>query len=117
MESREASLRLALIEAGLLSAEYLAEADLAVNLKLPVAYVTDKTHFLLDIDGYFVPAGTDASGLEFFPVTPCRFADTRDASGPLGGPSLTGGVGDIPVLSGSRGIPATARAYSLNAGS
>jgi hypothetical protein len=65
-------------------------------------YVTDATHFILDIDGYFVPDGTNSSGLAFFPLTPCRIADTRNAAGPLGGPSLTGGVArSFPVQSSS----------------
>ena len=55
-------------------------------------YVTDATQFILDIDGYFVPAGTNSSSLEFFPLSPCRIADTRNAVGPLGGPSLSGGT-------------------------
>jgi len=78
-------------------------------------YVTNATQFILDIDGYFVPDGTDSSGLAFFPLTPCRVADTRNAAGPLGGPSLTGGAArSFPVQSSSCGIPATAQAYSLN---
>jgi hypothetical protein len=78
-------------------------------------YVTDAANVILDINGYFVPAGTSSSGLEFYPVTPCRVADTRNAVGPLGGPSLTASVGrDFPVQSSSCGIPATALAYSLN---
>jgi uncharacterized repeat protein (TIGR03803 family) len=78
-------------------------------------YASDATQFILDIDGYFVPAGTSTSGLEFFPLTPCRIADTRNATGALGGPSLTGGVGRaFPVQSSSCGIPSTAKAYSLN---
>ena len=78
-------------------------------------YATDPTQFILDIDGYFVPAGTSASGLEFYPVTPCRAADTRNATGALGAPYLSGGVGRaFPVQSSACGIPATAKAYSLN---
>jgi hypothetical protein len=78
-------------------------------------YASDTTQFILDIDGYFVPAGTSASGLEFYPLTPCRIADTRNATSALGGPSLTGGVGRaFPVQSSSCGIPSTAKAYSLN---
>jgi hypothetical protein len=78
-------------------------------------YVTNATQFILDIDGYFVPDGTDSSGLAFFPLTPCRVADTRNAAGPLGGPSLIGGAArSFPVQSSSCGIPATAQAYSLN---
>jgi hypothetical protein len=78
-------------------------------------YASDATQFILDIDGYFVPAGTSSSGLEFYPLTPCRIADTRNATGALGGPSLTGGVGRaFPVQSSACGIPSTAKAYSLN---
>jgi hypothetical protein len=79
-------------------------------------YVTDATQFILDIDGYFLPAGTSASGLQFFPLTPCRLVDTRwTPNAPLGGPTFAGGTSrDFPILSSSCGIPATAQAYSLN---
>jgi Bacterial Ig-like domain (group 2) len=78
-------------------------------------YASDATQFILDIDGYFVPAGTNAAGLEFFPLTPCRIADTRNATGPLGGPFLGGDTGRaFPVQSSACGIPSTAKAYSLN---
>jgi MBG domain (YGX type) len=77
-------------------------------------YATNSTHFILDIDGYFVPAGT-ASALAFYPVTPCRVVDTRSAAGPLGGPFIRGGTNrSFPVQSSSCGLPATAQAYSLN---
>jgi hypothetical protein len=77
-------------------------------------YATDATQLILDIDGYFVPAGT-TSGLQFYPVTPCRVADTRNADAPLGGPSLTGETSRaFPILSSACGIPSTAEAYSLN---
>ncbi len=78
-------------------------------------FASDATQFILDIDGYFVPAGTSASGLEFFPLRPCRIADTRNAASPLGGPSLAGNSARaFPVQSSSCGIPASAKAYSLN---
>jgi hypothetical protein len=77
-------------------------------------FVTDAVDAVLDINGYFVPS-TNASALAFYPVTPCRIADTRDAKGPLGGPSLTsGGTRTFPILSSSCGIPGAAQAYSLN---
>jgi hypothetical protein len=77
-------------------------------------YASDATHFILDIDGYFVPAGT-ASALQFFPLTPCRIADTRNATGALGGPSLAENDSRaFPVQSSACGIPSTAKAYSLN---
>ena len=78
-------------------------------------YVTDATQFILDIDGYFVPAGTSTSGLEFFPLTPCRVADTRNAAGALGGPSMASSTSRaFPVQSSNCGISPLAKAYSLN---
>ncbi len=47
-------------------------------------FATDTTQLILDINGYFEPGGMSSSGLEFFPLTPCRVADTRSAAGPLG---------------------------------
>jgi hypothetical protein len=78
------------------------------------AFVTDNTDFVLDISGYFVPA-TTTSALAFFPLTPCRVADTRLPTGPLGGPSLVANTPrTFPILSSACSIPATAQAYSLN---
>lgn len=77
-------------------------------------YVTDPTQVVLDIDGYFVPSAT-ASGLAFYPVTPCRVADTRQTEGPLGGPFISaGGSRAFPLQSGNCKLPASAQAYSLN---
>jgi hypothetical protein len=76
-------------------------------------FVTDPTHVILDITGYFV-SPADPAGLTFYPLPPCRIADTRDTAGPLGGPSLVGGANrDFPVLN-SCSIPPGAVAYSLN---
>ena len=77
-------------------------------------FVTDSTQVILDIDGYFAPAGT-ASALAFYPVTPCRAVDTRNAAGALGGPSLAAGASrNFPLPSSNCNLPATAVAYSLN---
>ena len=79
-------------------------------------YVSNTTNVILDIDGYFA---APASGtLKFYPLTPCRVADTRSADYPpgLGTPNLSGGVArDFPVLN-STCIPqgVTPAAYSLN---
>ena len=76
-------------------------------------YVSDASHVILDVNGYFV-AG-DSTALTFFPVAPCRVADTRSAAGSLGGPGLSAGVTrQFPVQSSSCGIPNVAQAYSLN---
>ena len=77
-------------------------------------FVTNTTNVLLDINGYFIPSSS--STLAFYPVTPCRLADTRHANGPLGGPYLQGGQErDFPLLESSC-IPSGAniQAYSLN---
>lgn len=77
-------------------------------------YVTNTTQVILDIDGYFAPAGT-SSALAFYPVTPCRVADTRNPAGPLGGPTLGARTSrSFPVQSSNCDIPSTAQAYSLN---
>jgi hypothetical protein len=62
-------------------------------------YVTNTTDVILDIDGYFTTPSQQT--LQFYPLAPCRVADTRDANQPqgLGPPYLTGGVPrDFPVL-------------------
>jgi hypothetical protein len=78
-------------------------------------YVTNATQVILDIDGYFVPAGTASVALAFYPLTPCRIADTRNATGPLGAPTLLANSSRaFPVQSSSCHIPSTSQAYSLN---
>ena len=53
--------------------------------------------------------------LGFVPVTPCRIADTRNSSGPFGGPAIAGGkTRNFAIPQSACGIPATAAAYSLN---
>ena len=79
-------------------------------------YVSDTSNVVLDIDGYFAPAGK--STLAFYPLTPCRVADTRKNNFPsgLGAPSLPGGVQrDFPILNTTcPGIPANVQGYSFN---
>lgn len=77
-------------------------------------FASNDTDLVIDINGYFVPA-TTAGALAFYPVSPCRLADTRLATGPLGGPALKGNAErSFPLLSGPCNLPATAQAYSLN---
>jgi uncharacterized repeat protein (TIGR03803 family) len=76
-------------------------------------YVTNTTNVVLDINGYF--RASDSSTLVFYPVVPCRVADTRNPNGPLGGPYLSGShERDFPVLQSTCGLPSNAVAYSLN---
>ena len=77
-------------------------------------FVSDPSQVVLDISGYFAPVGT-SSVLAFYPLTPCRLVDTRNANGPLGGPTLVAGTTrDFPLRSGSCNLPSDAAAYSLN---
>jgi hypothetical protein len=76
-------------------------------------FTTDATDVILDINGYFVSGSASAS--VFYPLTPCRIADTRNAAGPLGGPSLSSGsTRTYPIPESNCGVPADATAYSLN---
>ena len=71
--------------------------------------------------GGAIPAGASSFAtvtpvpLRFIPVTPCRIVDTRNATGPFGGPIIAGGSSrDFTVPNSACSIPATAQAYSLN---
>ena len=79
-------------------------------------FVTNTTNVVLDIDGYFAPVSF--STLAFYPLPPCRIADTSKSSFPpgLGQPYLTGlEERDFPILNAtSCNIPSSAAAYSLN---
>jgi hypothetical protein len=79
-------------------------------------FVNDPTDLLFDINGYFAqPFG---SGLHFYPVTPCRVADTRVAagfSGAFGPPTMPdGATRTFNIQASGCGIPSIAVAYSLN---
>lgn len=51
---------------------------------------------------------------DFYTVTPCRLIDTRWPNGLLGGPALASGTPRLFQVTGSCGIPATAKAISAN---
>jgi hypothetical protein len=77
-------------------------------------FATDTTDVVLDINGYFI-AGSDAAALAFYPLTPCRVVDTRNATAPLGGPSLAAqSIRSFPIQASPCGVPTDAQAYSLN---
>jgi hypothetical protein len=77
-------------------------------------FATNPSHVIVDINGYFIPA-VGVQNLAFYPVTPCRVADTRVGTGTFGGPSMAANVArNFPVPASSCGIPTTANAYALN---
>jgi hypothetical protein len=55
-----------------------------------------------------------AGPLGYFTMPPCRVVDTRNPPGPLGGPALTEQTTRAFGLGGQCGIPADAKAVSLN---
>jgi uncharacterized repeat protein (TIGR03803 family) len=81
-------------------------------------YATNTTNVIVDVNGYFAPVS--GSTLAFYPLTPCRVADTRQSSYPpgLGPPFLTGGQERaFPILNATTtcNIPSSGvAAYSLN---
>jgi hypothetical protein len=72
-------------------------------------YVTDNTHLVIDINGYFAPPGP--GGLSLYTVSPCRIFDSRS---PLSAPPIIGVV-DVNITNGSCGIPSVAKAFVMNA--
>src|SRR5579872_450338 len=78
-------------------------------------FVTNDTDVVIDINGYFAPPGFAGAEL-FYPVTPCRVADTRGGfAGPFGPPTMSANASrDVPVPTSSCGLPPTAQAYALN---
>jgi aldose sugar dehydrogenase len=88
--------------------------DLATSAEGPVA-------FHLGPDGYLYYAAINTGriyridfGRSFHTLTPCRVLDTRNPTGPHGGPRLAAGTDRVFVLAGRCEIPASARAVSAN---
>ena len=81
-------------------------------------FATNTTNVIVDVNGYFAPVS--GSTLAFYPLPPCRVADTRKSNFPqgLGPPFLTGGQERaFPILNATTtcNIPSSGvAAYSLN---
>ena len=74
-------------------------------------YVTNRTDVILDANGYFAAPGRTA-GLTFYPVVPCRVADTRQEDD---GPEMAAGeTRSFEIPDNGCGIPSSAAAYALN---
>ena len=77
-------------------------------------FVTSPTDVVLDVNGYFGLPGSPG-GLSFYPMTPCRVADTRNADGPFGGPEMAAGsTRSFAIPASGCYAPPTAAAYSVN---
>jgi hypothetical protein len=69
---------------------------------------------LLGLTGdWIIRAGVEQVALDYFTLAPCRVVDTR-GSAPIGGPVLQGQETRSLALAGHCGIPATAKAISIN---
>ncbi|BDC48053.1 hypothetical protein F183_A03690 [Bryobacterales bacterium F-183] len=78
-------------------------------------FATNDTDIVIDVNGVFIPAGTSLAAQQFYPVTPCRIADTRNTQGAFGGPAIFAGVPrNFQVTAAGCGIPANATAFALN---
>jgi hypothetical protein len=64
--------------------------------------------------GWRPPLVTSSGPTAFYTLTPCRVVDTRNASGPYGGPAIPPGNQRIFTITGQCGVPATAKAISGN---
>jgi len=70
---------------------------------------------LTDTGGAYGDPALPQSPTDYFTLTPCRLADTRNADGPTGGPILGGKTTrTFPVAGGACGVPSTAVAVSVN---
>jgi hypothetical protein len=64
--------------------------------------------------GLSVVNGAINIGKSFFTVAPCRVIDTRNPTGPLGGPALQGGSARTFTITNLCGVPAAAATVSVN---
>ncbi|MEA2694098.1 MAG: xanthomonalisin, partial [Acidobacteriota bacterium] len=79
---------------------------------LPGWYVDSVTLANAVVSGACAPGPSAA--LDFYTLPPCRLVDTRNPAGPAGGPALAAAAQRTFSLSGLCGVPATARALSVN---
>lgn len=83
-----------------------AGANGAVSL-----FTSNATDVIVDVNGYFAPPA--AGGLHFYPMTPCRVADTRadqGKPGSFGPPALTTeGTRSFPITASACGVPGRRR--------
>lgn len=99
-------------QTALLRWSFTTDTSQAGSLTNPGWYVDDIKVTGVQVPG---PCSAAATPLAFHELPPCRVIDTRGATGPLGGPVLEAGVSvrAFPVT-GTCGIPSTAKALSVN---
>jgi Tol biopolymer transport system component len=76
--------------------------------------VADDLNNAVDVFAFTSPVAPPADPQLFYTLSPCRLADTRLPAGDWGGPTLSAGFDRSFMLVGRCGIPASAKAVSLN---
>jgi hypothetical protein len=71
------------------------------------------TDLILDVNGYFAPAGT--GGLSLYPVAPCRVLDTRNVGSGQPFMGTYNSPNGIDVLTSPCAPPSTSKAFVFNA--
>jgi Metallo-peptidase family M12 len=54
------------------------------------------------------------AAMGFYTLTPCRIADTRNISGPYGGPAMLAGTDRVWGVAGHCGLPSSAKSVAVN---
>jgi hypothetical protein len=85
-----------------------AETSGSINV-----YASNNTDLVIDVNGYFAPAGT--RGLSLYTLVPCRVLDTRNSNGAAGTGQRSDGELDVNVQTSACEVPSGAQAYVLNA--
>jgi parallel beta-helix repeat protein len=94
-----------------------ASCNASIIVTLPVA-ISPQAHLTATATD---PAGNTSEfsscislQAQFYTLTPCRLADTRNATGQYGGPALAANANRTFIIGGQCGIPVTAQAVSFN---
>ena len=94
-----------------------ASCNASIIVTLPVA-ISPQAHLTATATD---PAGNTSEfspcislQAQFYTLTPCRVADTRNATGQYGGPALAANANRTFIIGGQCGIPVTAQAVSFN---
>ncbi len=95
-----------------------AELDVGATFTDPELLLTittlSKTSTSLTVQVDYTPALPPPPATSFHALTPCRVFDTRNATGPYGGPAISAGSSRSFVIRGRCGVPATAKSIAGN---
>lgn len=85
-----------------------------LDLRFHERCITEQMLPRIDSAGCLTTIPDSPTAAMFYTLTPCRVVDTRNPSGPFGGPALAAGTVRLFTVGGQCGIPTTARAVSVN---